>query len=151
MELKRLTTQIQATLETIAQKCRYGAPQRRSSNSARLTLAGASNNSAAGRILTAPHYPVIETKFPEEILSDRYRQAGWVVRNHASDPDFRIETLAEKTVVFSLRELGGEAVEFRGRLEPISRSGSALFRLAGADQVFNLNLCGFMAVEPVAG
>ena len=56
--------------------------------------------------------------------------------------------LNKKMVAFTVRNEADELQKYSGVLQAFSKTGSALFRLAGQEGVFNANLIGFMATQP---
>jgi hypothetical protein len=109
-----------------------------------------SSNSGTDRMVVTKvkrSYQAAET--PEQILARLFTDSGWVVRRHFNDPNFRVPGLKSKTVAFSLRDDNNKLQKYSGVLEPFSEAGTALFRLAGEETVFNANLVGFMAVKSV--
>lgn len=120
--------------------------QRRERTTRRL---GSSSNAGQDRLVVTRvkrTYTSVET--PEQILQRLFSESGWNVRSHFNDPNFRVPALENRTVAFSLRDENDELQKYSGVLQAASRAGTALFRLAGTDKVFNANLVGFMAVQP---
>lgn len=108
----------------------------------------ASANSAEGRLkLYWTEEPATE-KFPEELLAEKFQEKGWRVRSHVGQPDFQAGSLHLKKVAFSLRDENDQLVEYSGTLDAFSTKAATLFKLQEReDEVFNLNLCGFVAAE----
>jgi hypothetical protein len=109
----------------------------------------ASSNSGQERLVVTnikKSFKPAETQ--EQILKRLFSESGWVVRRHFNDPNFRVENLQNRTVAFTLRTDNDELQKYSGVLQSFSKVGSALFRLAGQETVFNANLVSFMATAP---
>jgi hypothetical protein len=125
----------------------------KNSNSARGRVMAAlnrdtSSNSAQNRlVVTNVNCRYLAPETPEQILNRLFSESGWVVRRHFTDKRFRIENLENHTVAFSLRDDNDDLQKYSGVLQPFCKVGSALFRLAGEETVFNANLVGFMATR----
>lgn len=151
MELKQLT-QIQDKISNNRQRRQRTLRKLRNGNSAAgrtiTARADSSSNSGESRLLISNVRRSTAVESPEQMLKRIFSQNGWSVREHFNDPSFRVPALAERTVAFTVRNDNNEVLKYSGKLEVFSSKATALFRLAGVDEVFNANLIGFMAVQP---
>jgi hypothetical protein len=153
MELNILT-QIREKFSTNRQRRKrtLGKPKNRNSAQSRILDSlrkDDSSNSGQGRLVVTSvkrRYQIAET--PEEILKRLFAESGWAVRRHFNDPDFRIQSLENRTVAFTMRNDNDGLQKYSGVLQAFSKAGSALFKLEGQETVFNANLAGFMAAAP---
>ncbi len=151
MELE-LLTQIQDKISTNRQRRERTIRKFKNGNSAAgrtLPKVGSSANSGENRLIVTNVVRSTQSKeTAEEICKRIFSESGWVVRSHFNDPNFRIENLNKKMVAFTVRNEADELQKYSGVLQSFSKTGSALFRLAGQEGVFNANLIGFMATQP---
>lgn len=118
----------------------------------RSTSLGFSNGGAAGAL------KAVRTSEPlkiqpkpgsfDELLKTRVQKAGWLVRQHINDANFKLYELAGREVTFSLVDEQGKSAEYSGILEHSGKKASAFFRLEGQDKFFNANTVGVFAVKP---
>ena len=88
------------------------------------------------------------TKGNSATFQQRLEAQGWELRQHLNDTRFRLAGLTNCEVAFSVCEENGQEKEYRGKLEQVSETGSALFRLEGESQIFNANCLVFLAKTP---
>jgi hypothetical protein len=151
MELE-LLTQIQDKISTNRKRRERTLRKFKNGNSAAartLHRVETSSNSGENRLVVSNVVRSTQPKeTPEEICKRIFSESGWVIRSHFNDPTFRVENLNRKLVAFTVRNEADELQKYSGILQAFSKTGSALFRLAGQEGVFNANLIGFMATQP---
>ena len=151
MELE-LLTQIRDKISTNRRRRERTLRKFKNGNSAagrNLHRVESSSNSGENRLVVTNVVRSTQSKETAEDICKRiFSESGWVVRSHFNDPTFRIENLNKKMVAFTVRNEADELQKYSGVLQAFSKTGSALFRLAGQEGVFNANLIGFMATQP---